>query len=369
MTDISKVFEQAYLAAMDIAKDNAEPVSDCTGDAGANIDVILSDSERNKGVLTVVMTSAFYKKQHPDQDIRKHQSSIEGGYSGRTFDTRYVTPFLKSHGFPAMSESGWLTRSLEQKVPYDANYTGAITPKKLKDAFLYIINDIQNGPDSVDSIISYLLQGLIIQRDKKTVALACPRNLPISEIVSLLDLHFHAKYVGYGASRLPVLAMYAVYQSLIEEHQERYAGMQLLPLESHTSADSQSGRIGDIDITRPDGTTFESVEVKFDIKVDNNIVENAKNKILPSKVERYYILSTKEEKAQDVESINDEIKRLKKVHGCELIVNGILPTIKYYLRLLHNPQNFLEHYVELMTKDKAIKFEHKTKWNSLISSL
>ena len=231
------------------------------------------------------------------------------------------------------------------------------------------VSHLHQTPVPYQEMLDALEDGNIVSEAVSQYAWACPRNLLISEIVSLLDLHFHAKYVGYGASRLPVLAMYAIYQSLIDEHQERYAGMQLLPLESHTSADSQSGRIGDIDITRPDGTTFESVEVKFDIKVDNNIVENAKNKILPSKVERYYILSTKEEKAQDVESINDEIKRLKKVHGCELIVNGILPTIKYYLRLLHNPQNFLEHYVELMTKDKAIKFEHKTKWNSLISSL
>lgn len=367
--DISEKLNQMYLSAMELARDKDLPVANCSDKTKGYMDVILSDAESNKGVVTVTMTSVFYKKLHPEQDIRRHQASIEGGYSGRTFDAQNVTPFLKAHRFPAMSESGWLTRSLEQKVPYDEHYTGAIKPQKLKEAFIGVIDDIQNGPDDIDSIISYLLQGLIIQRDLKRIQLACPRNLPISGIVSLLDSHFHAHYIGYGASRLPVLAIYAIYRSLIDDGQQRYVGMQLLPLESHTSADARSGRIGDVDVARADGTTFEAVEVKFDIKVGYNIVETARQKILSSKVERYYILSTKEPQEQDMDIINSEITSLKNVHGCELIINGILPTIKYYLRLLRNPQRFVENYVELMETDAAIKFEHKDRWNKLISSL
>ena len=44
--------------------------------------------------------------------------NMEGGYSGRSFDTKYITPFLKQKRFlGAMKESGWLTRSLEQNIP------------------------------------------------------------------------------------------------------------------------------------------------------------------------------------------------------------------------------------------------------------
>ena len=56
----------------------------------------------------------MYKALNPAQDIRNHQASIEGGYSGRTFDSKYITPFMKLHKFPSMAESGWLTRALEQ---------------------------------------------------------------------------------------------------------------------------------------------------------------------------------------------------------------------------------------------------------------
>src|SRR5699024_2850548 len=101
--------------------------------------IIISESEKRKGVYTVLITSLTQKIMTPRQDIRLHQHNLDGGYSGRTVDTKYVTPFLKSVGFPAMKESGWLTRSLEQNHPYDKDYPGKITPKKLKSAFLELL--------------------------------------------------------------------------------------------------------------------------------------------------------------------------------------------------------------------------------------
>ena len=84
----------------------------------------------NRGIWTVAITSLFYKIYHPDQDIRKHQNTdvpYTGGYSGRSFDTSYITPALTELKFPSMAESGWLTRSLEQKSPYNLDYPGNIT--------------------------------------------------------------------------------------------------------------------------------------------------------------------------------------------------------------------------------------------------
>ncbi|MBP1617817.1 MAG: hypothetical protein H6Q14_1644 [Bacteroidetes bacterium] len=46
---------------------------------------------------------------------------------------------------------------------------------------------------------------------KTVIALAKPHNLPISSIIDLLSKHFNRKYSAEGASRLPVLALYAVY--------------------------------------------------------------------------------------------------------------------------------------------------------------
>lgn len=101
-------------------------------DLEAAISKVIYFSERQKGVLTVIITGLFYKLLNPAQDIRLHQSNMEGGYSGRTFDTKYVTPFMKANQFPSMAESGWLTRSLEQAMPYVSNYTGSISGNGLR---------------------------------------------------------------------------------------------------------------------------------------------------------------------------------------------------------------------------------------------
>ena len=331
------------------------------------LDLILAKSESSKGVLTVIVTSAVYKSLYPNQDIRNHQTSIDEGYSGRTFDTKFITPFLKQVKFPAMAESGWLTRSLEQKVPYSLNYSGAIRPKALKTAFLEIIDYINMGIN-LDEVLSYLFQGLIIKRNSHQIDLAKPLNLPIATIVSLLSNHFHASYSSEGASRLPVLALYAVYQCLIQETR-RFQGKELLEIQSHTSADSRSGRIGDIDVVDEKGKTFEAVEVKHGIPITAALVRDSFEKFKTTQVNRYYLLSTANIKQDEVEVIDKEIERIKNIHGCHVIANGLTHSLKYYLRLITDTSEFIENYVNLIETDNALKYEHKKQWNNIISSM
>jgi DNA (cytosine-5)-methyltransferase 1 len=330
-----------------------------------DLNEILSHSESSKGVLAVVLTSVIYKCLHPEQDIRNHQTSIENGYSGRTFDTKNVTPFLKSEHFPSMSSSGWLTRSLEQKVPYDENYTGAISPSSLKTNFLNVIDYIQLG-QNLEELLSYLLQGLIIQRNRQQIDLAKPTDLPIDRIIDLLTNHFYSNYTAEGASRLPVLALYAAYQCLINEMQ-RFDGKTLLELESHTSADSRSGRIGDIDIVDENQKAFEAVEVKHDIPITPQLIKDAYEKFKSTQVKRYYLLSTAELDNSLKEDIKAEIDRIKDIHGCNVIANGVIHSLKYYLRLLSDTSVFIEKYVKLLESDAALKFEHKVRWNEIIT--
>ncbi len=329
------------------------------------LEEVLSRSESAKAILTVIFTSLVYKVLNPQQDIRNHQTSIKNGYSGRTFDSKFITPFLKSEKFPAMAESGWLTRSLEQKVPYSKNYSGAIRPDSLKVAFLEIIDYIQKGND-LEELLSYFFQGLIIQRNSQKIDLAKPLNLPISTIIDLLKKHFNAKYNAEGASRLPVLALYAVYQCLISET-IRFQGKALLSIESHTSADSRSGRIGDIEIIDEKMRVFEAVEVKFGIPINLQLVKDAFEKFKTTQVNRYYLLSTANIENSEKEKIDEEIERIKNIHGCHVIANGLTNSLNYYLRLISNTSEFIENYVNLIEEDSALKFEHKTEWNNIIS--
>lgn len=333
-----------------------------------NLEIIAQMAENSKGVLAVVCTSLIYKALNPNQDIRCHQSSIEGGYSGRTFDSHYVTPFLRSKSFPNMAESGWLTRSLEQKVPYNLDYPGAIQPRELKVAFLNLLDEISETDIDIDAAFEYLLFKLIEIRDAKRIEIARPQNLSIHTIVGVLDKHFYHKYNSRGASRLPVLALYSLYQVLIGEI-KRFDEKVLLPLENHTSADKQSGRLADIDIVDNSGMPFEAVEVKFDIPVSVDIIERAKSKILPTSIKRYYILSTLPVKAEEKDEISKITTQIKNVHGCALIVNGVIDTIKYYLRLLDNTAVFIDNYASLLETDSSIKYEHREVWNKIIADI
>jgi DNA (cytosine-5)-methyltransferase 1 len=359
--------EQIYNESMAVVGSDNEIKSDLDTSIANQLLEILGRSESAKAVITVILTSAVYKRLNPDQDIRNHQTSIPKGYSGRTFDSKFITPFLKSVKFPAMAESGWLTRSLEQKVPYDLNYSGAIRPDSLKSAFLQTIDFIQQGKD-IDKLLCFLLQGLIIQRNAQQIDLAKPLNLPIATIIDLLSKHFDTKYSSEGASRLPVLALYAAYQCLINET-KRFEGKVLLPMESHTSADSRSGRIGDIDIIDEKERAFEAVEVKHGIPITAQLVKDAFEKFKTTQVNRYYLLSTANIDTSQADEINKEIERIKNIHGCHVIANGLTNSLKYYLRLLSDTSEFIENYVNLIEIDTALKFEHKTEWNKIISQM
>lgn len=372
MTDMGKEsvaiwLDERYERAMSKASGAEAAEADLPPNVKAWVREIVELAENSKSGCTVTLTCLVYKMLNPGQDIRRHQSSIPGGFSGRTFDTHNITPFLRRNGFPCMQESGWLTRSFEHKSPYDANYNGAIKPHRLKEVFLSVVDVVQNTPERNEELLDYFLQCLIIDRDKKVVRPAIPRNLSIRDIVGLLDAHFHKKYKAQGAARLPVLALYSVYECLFAEGQKRFASKSLLPLESHNSADAQSGRIGDIDIVYEDGQSFEAVEVKFDIAVSADVVAVAKQKILQSSVSRYYILSTVEPSPVDADHIDAAISQIAKTHGCQLIVNGVLPTIQYYLRLLSSPASFVENYAKLVFSDPAVKFEHRQTWNELVA--
>ena len=58
---------------------------------------------------------------------------------------------------------------------------------------------------------------------------------------------------------------------------------------------------------------------------------------------------------------------INSIHGCQVIVNGVYDSLKYYLRLLDDTSEFIEYYVENLKKDDSIKFQHRKSWNDIIS--
>lgn len=345
----------------------ANPPEDLNSEVLIWIDTIAQNSENFLGVLNVTITSLTEKIVHPSQDVRRHQAKMEGGYSGRSLDTKIIAPWLKSKKLKSMVESGWLTRSLEQDLPYTLDYKGAIRNKEVKEAFLQLLNFIQNDQAKTILCLKYLLQLLIIQREQNKVEinpLAKKSKYSIAEIVDLLTKHF-AQTSQVGTARLPVLAIYSVYQIIIKEV-GRYGEKTLQPLGSHTSADLRSGDIGDIQINDKNNKPFEGVEVKYGKLIDHVLVEDAFEKIKQYSVNRYYLLSTEITTGEELIKIQATIDEISKQHGCQVIVNGLIPTIKYYLRLISDTDDFLQNYTENIINDPAIKIDHKRYWKNLV---
>lgn len=338
------------------------------------VKIIVANEHSNKGVFTVLVSSLTYKCLHPEQDVRNHKVDLPNGYSGRSFDTKYVTPFLMEKRFlGAMKESGWLTRSLEQLHPFTNDFPGRINKADLKMAFLTIFDEIEtDGVSPYDYLLGIFTQS-IIEKQKRTVQVINPidkeSNIPIRDIIEMLHEHFYYKYSSRGASILPVIAFYSIYECMIK-HFDRFKNMELDSLGSHNSSDRSSKETGDI-VVRNKNTNdiYEVVEVKFDIKPTHLMVDYAYDKIkYNNNVQRYYILSTSRPDSEELNKINDKIDEIYKDYGCQVIVNGIFDSLKYYLRLLTNSDEFLTCYSKNLQANQELDYEHKISWNRIVEN-
>jgi DNA (cytosine-5)-methyltransferase 1 len=79
------------------------------------------------------------------------------------------------------------------------------------------------------------------------------------------------------------------------------------------------------------------------------------------------LLSTGGVKADELPEISDMCQRFYRANGCEIIVNGIYETLTYYLRLLGSSDEFLANYVDLISADDDLDYEHRLAWNEVTS--
>ena len=340
------------------------------------IKVIVAYAESHKAVLAVLVTSLTKKIEMPSQDIRYHKVDLPSGYSGRSFDTEYVTPFIRAKfSRLAMKESSWLTRSLEQAHAFTLNFPGKIRNTSVKDAFLQILNDVEENQESPEEYLLALFALLIDYMESSKVivdpTLRETRNsISIENITELLKVHFFHSYGVSGASRLPVLAIYSAYELLMGY--DRYIGKELCPLKSHTASDTRSSGIGDIEVLDEQGNFFVCFEIKHGIPITPMLVQDAFDKFATTAVCRYYLFTTAEPEMEDVDAIRELIYKLRSEHGCEIIVNGIISSLKYYLRLLNDPVMFLDRYGGNLQADFDISTDvkriHLQYWDELLAS-
>ena len=354
--------EELYNQALALCQGQGQPPA--LGDPYERFcQTIVDRQEQSRAVLAVLVTLLLRKLHDPEQDIRLHQAQMEGGFSGRGLDERVVTPFLRANQFPYMrSGSGWLTRSLEQSRPYDLDYPGNMRPAAVKEAFLRLIDGVQRHGLSAENLLIDIFAGLIRFRDQNTnLILSRPVNLSITDAVDRVSQHHKTQMVG--AARLPVLAMHAIL-SILTRETERYRDCTVLPLEHHTAADRRTNLVGDIHIVDSDNTLFEGYEVKHNIAITPGLVQTSFEKLQTTPIKRFYILTTYPH--EDYSEFALDIQNVARIHGSQLIVNGVDRTLMYYLRLIKDTSAFVDQYVSNLETDPSVTFQLKEAWNEII---
>ncbi len=342
----------------------------------SNIDAIVSKIDKNKSLISALVTSIVKKISNPEQDIRLHRTDFLGGYSARSLDTAVTTPFLKKY-FPkyANKESSFLTLATREKIKWTKKEGKnlKIRDKEVKKSFLEILDAVQSETVNPKDALTYIFIKLLLLSLKQKLifdeTIQTTNTLEvinIESVLKMLEKHFEMK----ASSRLPVIAIFSIYQQLFKQV-KRYEKKILRPLNVHTSSDKHG--YGDIEIWNTDGTPYEMVEIKHKIPIDRNLIFDIAKKSEGTTIERYYILTTAKENfisSEEEEFVSKFIMKIKKDRGLEIIANGIYYSLKYYLRFIDKYQNFINAYTENLIADAENSTEitetHIAEWKNIL---
>jgi DNA (cytosine-5)-methyltransferase 1 len=332
---------------------------------GVFFDDVVNLSRIQHAARGIALTLAAYKVTQPSQDIRLHKTEHTGGFSARSIDHSGTIPFLQANSLYYNVDSHWLSQSFSFAGPYVSSLKIATVPKAAGPLMIKIVNGIENALDSVEfarSVLLVIMASLIDERNHGKLPLEKPQNLSIDQTTALLKQHFLHGYQK-NSPRLPQVAIYAIYQSILPT-MDRYNGLELGPLERMKAANRKSGSVGDIDVNK-NGNPFEAVEIKFKVLIDRTHVAEAIQKIKTASVQRYLILSTLGVAEGEAEEIENLTRNFRRSNGCEIIVNGVIDTIKYYLRLIDSPATFINFYTAQVEIDPDLGYEHRLAWNEV----
>jgi DNA (cytosine-5)-methyltransferase 1 len=165
-----------------------------------------------------------------------------------------------------------------------------------------------------------------------------------------------------------VVAIYTIYQLLLE-NVKIYQDKKLLSLKTHTTSDRHMG-YADIEVYGRDKEPFEMVEVKHKISIDKTMISGVLGKIKDTPIKRYFILTTAPKNFKgSKKNIFDLVHKIKVKFNKDLIPNGIIPSLKYYLRLIPDLREFLDKYTENLSNEfrqsSDVKEFHIKGWQAI----
>ncbi len=129
-----------------------------------------------------------------------------------------------------------------------------------------------------------------------------------------------------------------------------------------------------MEVLTAEGELFEGIEIKHNIRITPTLIADVYEKFRPTPANRFYLLTTAEPNIDPANAgeVAALIAQIRREHGCEVIANGLLSSLKYYLRLLPNPPDFVANYTRVLQADYQqsadIKTAHLEKWGELLAA-
>jgi len=369
-----KILENYYQQALELFENQS--VIEIDEEIKNSVDVFIQKIETDKSLIQAIITSLLKKIIQPEQDIRLHMAKFPNGYSARGLDTKVTTPFFKKK-FPryANKETAFLTKATRAEIiwNFEEGVKLPLRSKSLIEPFLKLIDKIQNRSIDIEDCLIYIFTQLhIIIQSQETVFTGTleiadfTKTLNIDIVMKMLEMHF----AEHLSSRLPVIVIYAIYKPLFKSIR-RFENKILLPLNVHTSADKHG--YGDIEVNDENNNPFEILEIKHNIPIDRNMILDIVKKSANTTIKRYYILTTYKDcfvNQDEEEHIKQSVWEIKKELGLEIIANGIINTVKYYLRFVEDYNEFINTYTEELIRDAKnsteVKDAHIQAWQMIV---
>lgn len=306
----------------------------------------------NRAGARLLMACLLGKLHLPHVDPRKPYTEIgdEGSFSGRTYDERYLTPFIHTHRLPVNPTTAFLTptlRNIDHPLTTDRELVGR--PRELYQKTLQLLEDVAKDRIAADILFLEVVRVLLQLREEKLARMASLLNalartegaLPLSSeaIVTLISQHLACK----NASRLPVLIVAAAYHAVGSRLSER-----VLPLNAHNAADLQTGSIGDVEICLVgDDAVVTAYEMKLK-RVTPDDIDIAVGKIAraPNKIDNYLFVTTDK---IDPDVVDYAAAFYEETGGTEIAILDCIGFLRHFLHLFHRVRgDYLNAYQKLL---------------------
>lgn len=319
----------------------------------------------NRAGVRLLMACLLAKVHKPSIDPTKPYTEIgsDDCFSGRTYDERYISPFIADKDLPCNSTTAFLTPALRNVAnPLSTELEIIGRPRQVYIDTISLLHFVKDGKIDANELLVDIIHRLIVIRNSKKQSLSKKLEelknhsaeiiLSSEETITLIEQHLSCKH----CSRLPVLIVAAAYNAAKNTIRE-----QIRPLLSHNAADEQTGSMGDVEVCLINDDNVKTVyEMKMK-KVSREDIDRAIQKIANEgeSIDNYIFITTDEID----ENIFEYAKSMyEKLGQREIAILDCIGFLRHFLHFFHRlRRRFIDEYQELLINEPESAVRHELK--------